>query len=83
MSHQTKKEMNQVNEDSVFMLRIQFRRNTSWQGTLQSMNSRKSCIFRSVLELGSLMHEERSSQMGFNDKEADATPSWNNKEEVS
>jgi len=31
MSYQTKKDMNQVNEDSVFMLRIQFRRNTSWQ----------------------------------------------------
>jgi hypothetical protein len=70
-------------EDSVFLIRVQFRRNTSWQGTLQSMNSRKSCIFRSVLEMGYLIYNERLTALGLDGEEGSQLPSWDTKEEVS
>lgn len=74
---------NSKTEDSVFLLRVQFRRNASWQGTLQSMKNRKTCIFRSVLELGSLMHNERIGAFKL-EKDAKYTlPDWESKEDVS
>jgi hypothetical protein len=74
---------NSVKEDSVFLLRVQFRRNTSWQGTVQCLNSRKNCIFRSVLELGALIDEERSTLLGLNKEKAFKTQEWDVDEEVS
>ncbi len=70
-------------EDSVFLIRVQFRRNTSWQGTLQSMNSRKSCIFRSVLEMGYLVYNERLTALGLGSEKGFQLPAWDAKEEVS
>ncbi len=71
------------NEDTVFFLRVQFRRNTSWQGTLQCLNSRETRIFRSVLELGSLMSEAVAGTAGVDgDKKPDLSV-WEDKESVS
>lgn len=70
-------------EDSVFLIRVQFRRNTSWQGTLQSMSSRKSCIFRSVLEMGYLIHQERQKDLGLDQDKDFQLPKWSSKEDVS
>ena len=70
-------------EDSVFLIRVQFRRNTSWQGTLQSMNNRKSCIFRSVLEMGHLIYNERLDAFRCDDGKGLQLPSWDKKEDVS
>ncbi len=70
-------------EDSVFLIRVQFRRNTSWQGTLQSMNNRKSCIFRSVLEMGYLVYNERLTVLGLGGEKGFQLPAWDAKEEVS
>jgi len=38
-----------------FLVRIQFRQNASWQGTLVWMDSKESCAFRSLLELVKLV----------------------------
>ncbi len=38
-----------------FLIRIQFRQNASWQGTLIWMDNKESCAFRSLLELISLI----------------------------
>jgi hypothetical protein len=70
-------------EDSVFLIRVQFRRNTSWQGTLQSMNNRKSCIFRSVLEMGYLIYNERLTALGLVGEKGFRLPGWDEKEDVS
>lgn len=67
MDDNTQNKANTI-EDSVFLIRVQFRRNTSWQGTLQSMNSRRSCIFRSVLEMGSLIYNERLNTLDLDEK---------------
>lgn len=72
-----------TSKDSVFLLRVQFRRNTSWQGILQSMNSRKSCIFRSVLELGYLIHNEHLANLGVDNNQVSKLPTWGAKEDVS
>jgi hypothetical protein len=74
---------NKAREDSVFLLRVQFRCNASWQGTVQSINSRKSCIFRSVLELGALMQEERNRITGTSEERQKIKQSWLEKDDVS
>lgn len=38
-----------------FLVRIQFRQNASWQGTLVWVESKESCAFRSLLELITLI----------------------------
>ena len=71
------------NEDTVFFLRVQFRRNTSWQGTLQCLNSRETRIFRSVLELGSLMSEAVAKTAGVDEDKRTDLLVWEDKESVS
>ncbi len=71
------------NEDTVFLLRVQFRRNTSWQGTLQCLTTRETCVFRSVLELGSLMNEAVAKSSGVESTEKASFISWQDKEDVS
>lgn len=70
-------------EDTVFFLRIQFRRNTSWQGTVQCLNSKEKCVFRSVLELGSLMNEAVVKTSGKGDARNPKLTAWEDKESVS
>ncbi|NLM46303.1 MAG: hypothetical protein GX200_05850 [Firmicutes bacterium] len=42
---------------AAFLIRIQFRQNTSWQGTIQWLDEKKTAHFRSMLEMILLMHE--------------------------
>ena len=70
-------------EDTVFFLRIQFRRNTSWQGTVQCLNSKEKCVFRSVLELGSLMKEAVVKTSGKEGTRNLKLAAWEDKENVS
>ena len=51
-----------ANEDLVFYVRIQYRRNTSWQGTIQWMDGKKTGIFRSVLEMGNMISEAKAEK---------------------
>ncbi len=50
------------NDDLVFYVRIQYRRNTSWQGRIQWMDGKKSSTFRSVLEMGCLLNDARKEK---------------------
>ncbi len=69
-------------EDQVFFIRIQYRRNSSWQGTIQWLNGRETCIFRSVLELGNLINNAREEASGDKTK-SEKTKIWKNRESVS
>ncbi len=71
------------NEDTVFLLRVQFRRNTSWQGTLQCLSTRETCVFRSILELGSLINEAVAKNSGEEDTDKSKFISWKDMESVS
>jgi len=42
-------------QELVFYVRVQFRRNTSMQGTIKWIDGHKSSSFRSALELGNLI----------------------------
>ena len=68
------------NEDIVLYVRVQYRRNTSWQGTIQWLDGRKKSTFRSVLELGKLIDNAKSKSSGGNEKTA---PKWVDKGNVS
>lgn len=48
-----------------FLLRIQFRQNSSWQGTLVWVESKESCAFRSLLELLLLIAGALNSSPGL------------------
>ncbi len=42
---------------ATFLVRIQYRQNTSWQGTVQWLEEKKTCVFRSELELMMLINK--------------------------
>ncbi len=44
-------------EVSTFLVRILYRQNTTWQGTVQSLDKKKTVPFRSLLELIMLINE--------------------------
>lgn len=66
-------------DDQVFFIRVQYRCNSSWQGTIQWMDGRKTEVFRSVLELGHLINDARLQAGG----EKKTLPKWVDKESVS
>jgi hypothetical protein len=70
------------NDDLVFFIRVQYRCNSSWQGTIQWMDGRKTSIFRSALELGNLINDARKQAAG-NDAKQKMRIKWENKESVS
>ncbi len=72
-----------TNKDLTFYLRVQYRRNTSWQGTIQWLDGRKSVKFRSVLELTNLIHDAKLQAAGKEDNPSLLKKEWINKEIVS
>lgn len=64
-----------------FLIRIQFRQNASWQGTIQWLEEKKTRVFRSELELMMLINEaaEKANLNGTETK----IYTWESKEEVS
>lgn len=70
------------NEDLVFFIRVQYRCNTSWQGTIQWMDGRKTSIFRSALELGNLINDARQEAASSGSKQK-MNIKWQDKESVS
>ena len=84
INHESSAAQNEAgNEDMVFYLRIQYRRNSSWQGTIHYLNSKKTCIFRSVLELGNLLHEVKSKTTGESELKSPKNKGWEDKDSVS
>jgi hypothetical protein len=69
-------------DDLVFFIRVQYRCNSSWQGTIQWMDGRKTTIFRSALELGNIINDARHKASG-NKKNENDFPKWKDKEIVS
>ena len=66
-----------------FLVRIQFKQNASWQGTVQWLEEKKTCNFRSWLELLMLIQEALEQSEGQVDQELDKFRTWTEKEEVS
>lgn len=71
---------NEAQDDLVFLVRVQYRRNTSWQGTIQWIDEKKSGNFRSVLELGNMIKDARCIRCSDKEK---ATLKWEEKEGLS
>ncbi|MEW5784831.1 MAG: hypothetical protein AB1767_07140 [Bacillota bacterium] len=67
-------------KSAAFYVRIYFRQNASWQGTIRWLDGKKTVAFRSTLELAKLLSEalERDSAGTANNMIL-----WENKEEVS
>ncbi len=70
------------NDDLVFFIRVQYRCNSSWQGTIQWMDGRKTSIFRSALELGNLINDARQEAACKGAKQK-LSIKWEDKESVS
>lgn len=63
---------------STFLVRVLFRQNATWQGTMQWLDEKKSKPFRSLLEMVVLMEEALNDS-----REPVESRSWDRKEEVS
>jgi len=61
------------NSEASFLIRIQYRQNASWQGTIQWLEEKKTKKFRSELEMMMLINEAAQTKLS----------TWENKEEVS
>jgi hypothetical protein len=64
VSEQTKEQENPLPAgSSTFLVRILYRQNTTWQGTIQSLDKKKTVPFRSLLELVMLINEAVSKNI--------------------
>ena len=73
---------NRSEQDLVFYIKIQFRCNSSMQGTIQWMDGRKTSIFRSALELGNLINDAKQ-KTNRPDNLKNGLGKWEEKEIVS
>ena len=69
-------------KDLVFFVRVQYRCNSSWQGTIQWIDGKEKAVFRSALELGNLINNAMQSKSSESDSDT-KIKKWNNKENVS
>lgn len=72
---------NKKSKELVFFVRVKYRRNSSWQGTIQWLDGKDKNTFRSVLELGNLISDARQKVSGEDRK--NIKPKWENQESVS
>jgi len=68
-------------QDLVFYIKIQYRCNSSMQGTIQWMDGKKTSVFRSALELGNLINDAKQKAAGTEGKISSGQ--WEEKESVS
>ncbi len=68
-------------QDLVFYIKIQYRCNSSMQGTIQWMDGKKTSVFRSALELGNLINDAKQKAAGADEKISCSR--WEDKESVS
>lgn len=57
-----------------FLIRVQFRQNASWQGTMIWMEQKESCAFRSLLEMLTLIAEALSQGSALTPEKPPAIP---------
>ena len=62
-----------------FLVRIQYRQNASWQGSLQWLNKKKNVPFRSLLEMLTLIREAGNENQDL--ENAPHFHSWQDREE--
>mgnify|MGYP000888378805 FL=1 len=67
---------NKVGEKATFIIQVQFRQNSSWQGTITWTEKKKTLRYRSTLEMLKLMDSALAA-----DGEVSSAPDWN--EQVS
>ncbi len=67
-------------KDLVFFVRVQYRCNSSWQGTIQWLDGKQQTIFRSALELGHLINSAKSQKPASKDEKLNT---WEDKESAS
>lgn len=70
-------------KDLTFYLRVQYRCNSSWQGTIQWLDGRKSVTFRSVLELANLINDAKLQAAGQESNKGLLKKEWVDKDIVS
>ncbi len=70
-------------EEQTFYLKVQYRNNTSWQGTLQWLDGRKSRRFRSVLELANLIYDTKQKRTDGADNDKVISNKWAKKDSAS
>ncbi len=70
-----------IEQDLVFYIKIQYRCNSSMQGTIQWMDGKKTSVFRSALELGNLINDAKQKAAGTEGKISFGQ--WEEKESVS
>jgi hypothetical protein len=68
-----------ADKNAAFHVRIHFRQNADWQGTVQWLDGKKTATFRSTLELAKLM----ADALGRDYAQESGGQSWQDKEEVS
>ncbi len=73
---------NKKERDLVFYIKVQFRCNSTMQGTLQWMDGKKTAAFRSVLELGSLIKDAKQLSTGIINQ-TEFYEKWEDRESVS
>ena len=69
-------------QDLVFYIKIQYRCNSSMQGTIQWMDGKKTSVFRSALELGNLINDAKQKTANSNNIDY-GFGKWEEKEIVS
>lgn len=69
-------------KDLVFHIRVQYRQNSSMQGSIQWLDGKKSTVFRSVLELGHLINDAKQQTAGTSHKKPEFDR-WQDKGNVS
>lgn len=72
----------QREQDLVFYIKIQYRCNTSMQGTIQWMDGKKTSVFRSAMELGNLINDAKQKTKSP-DTSNKRPVKWEDKEIVS
>ena len=65
-----------------FLIRVQYRRNSSMQGSIQWLEGREQQYFRSALELGKLINDCKNKVSDSEDKNSGKLK-WSDKESVS
>ena len=63
---------NKVGEKATFIIQVQFRQNSSWQGTITWTEKKKTLCYRSTLEMLKLMDSALAA-----DGEVSIAPDWN------
>ncbi len=66
---------------TIFILRVQFRQNATWQGNIEWLEGKKSRPFRSILEMSKLMQEAWEESRGI--EPGTEFTSWDQINEVS